>query len=172
MWGKDPETKPSPAPEPIVAAVPVRSPSPSAPESRSETSRITPSLTLKGAITGREDLYLDGTMEGTIRVPESRVTIGPNGRVAADIEANEIIVEGSVRGSLQARTRVELRKTGTVRGDVVTRGLAIQEGARFSGKIEMVGTDEVRIPRGAAASKATSAEDVRAVRIEAKDPVS
>ena len=172
MWGKDPEAKPSPAPEPIIAAVPVRSPSPSAPESRSEPSRITPSLTLKGAITGREDLYLDGTMEGTIRVPESRVTIGPNGRVAADIEANEIIVEGSVRGSLQARTRVELRKTCSVRGDMVTRGLAVQEGARFSGKIEMVRGDEARVPRGAAVPSAAGADDLRAVRVEAKDSVS
>lgn len=184
MWGtKKPEANPSPTPEPVqpVAAArppvpapaPVRAPAPSGAEgSRSEPSRIAQSLTFKGEITGREDIYLDGAIEGAIRLPESRVTVGPNGRVAADIEAGEIVIEGFVQGSLSGRTRVELRRSSAVRGDIVAPRLAVQEGARFTGKVDMVRPEDVRASRAAAASASAGAEDLRTVPLGTPDPVS
>lgn len=157
MWGNKPEQKPAPAPEP-VRPTPVERPTVNAPApvaaQRSEASRFNQNLLVKGEISGREDLYLDGRMEGSIRLPESRVTIGPNGRIGAEIEANEIVVEGHVRGNLYARTRLELRASCTVRGDAVAPRIAIQEGARLNGRVEMAKPEEVRTARAAAASSA------------------
>ena len=154
MFRKQVEAKP--------VAVPEREPAPpvaperpgGAPEPRGEPTRIAQSITVKGDLSGREDLFFDGTLEGRIRLPDSRVVIGPNGRVQADVEANEIIVEGRVTGSLRGRTRVELRCTSRVRGDVTTARIAIQEGARFNGRIEVVSAEEARVARATSASAA------------------
>ena len=159
MWRKQPEDKPSavtepPRPSPSAGGGPAP-----APEPRVEGTRITAAITLKGEISGNEDLFLDGALEGSIRMPDSRVTIGPNARVAADVEADEIVVEGRVTGNLRARTRVELRRTSHVRGDLSAQRIAIQDGACFNGKAEVLRGD-TRAPR--AASAAAGAESGRA----------
>lgn len=152
MWGsKQPEVKPLPSAEPAAPQKTVPA-TPPMPPARVETARLTQAIMVTGEITGREDLYVDGEMHGTIRMPESRVTIGPNGRVTADIEAAEIVIEGCVEGKLLASTRIELRRTAVVTGDMVAERLAIEEGGQIRGRVEMVRPGESRAPRAAAAT--------------------
>lgn len=173
MWRKQPDPAPaaSPAPSPPVAEERVPG---GAHEPRAEAARVTQALAVKGEISGRGDLYVDGEMEGIVRLPDSLVTVGPNGCVAAEIEANEIVIEGQVKGSIRARTRVELRRTAQVTGDVVTHRIAIHEGARFNGKIDIVRPEDARASsrsRGAAAgAEAVPVVSFPAAR-EAKDPL-
>ena len=153
MWRKQAEAKPVVVPErepapPVVPECPVAAVA----EARSEPTRIAQSITVKGDLSGREDLFFDGTLEGRICVPDSRVVIGPNGRVKADVEANEIVVEGRVAGNLRARSRVELRRTSHVRGDVTAERIAIQDGAWFNGRVEVVRGEETRVARAASVS--------------------
>ena len=91
---------------------------------------ITSSLLIKGEIRGREDLYIDGEVQGTIHLTDGRVTVGPHGKVSADVDAREIVVRGKVKGALRGRERVEVGRTGEVRGDIATLRIAIEEGAQ------------------------------------------
>ena len=76
-------------------------------------------------------------MQGRIRLADSRVTVGPNGRVQADIEAREIVIDGSVQGNLKAGERTHLGSTSRVVGSVLTPRIGIDDGARLRGKVEM-----------------------------------
>jgi cytoskeletal protein CcmA (bactofilin family) len=153
MFRKQPEVTPvgMPEREPAPPASP-EWPGAAAPEPRGEATRVAPSITVKGELSGREDLFFDGTLEGRICMPDSRIVVGPNGRVQADIEASEIIVEGRVAGNLRGQRRVELRRTSQVRGDVTTERIAIQDGAQFHGRVEVVRGEEARVARAVSAS--------------------
>jgi cytoskeletal protein CcmA (bactofilin family) len=96
------------------------------------------SVSVKGDITGTEDVYVDGQVEGTIQLPGSSLTIGPNGRVHASITAKNLIVGGSLDGNIQVTERTEFRRTAVVNGDVQSKRIAIEEGAYFNGKLEIV----------------------------------
>lgn len=150
MWRKQSEPVASPSlPEPVSppAAPPVRSPAPeraampsppvAAAAPGPEVTRIAQGIQIKGELSGKTDLYVDGRVEGAIRLSQSSVTVGPNGRVSADVEAREIVVRGTVKGNLLGRERVVLGSTGDVHGNVTTQRLAIEEGARFQGRVEM-----------------------------------
>jgi len=150
MWRKQSEPAASPSlPEPVSPPVvpPVRSPAPeraampsppvAAPVAGPEVTRIAQGIQIKGELSGRTDLYVDGRVEGTIRLSQSNVTVGPNGRVSADVEAREIVVRGTVKGNLLGRERVVLGSTGDVHGNVTTQRLTIEEGARLQGRVEM-----------------------------------
>jgi cytoskeletal protein CcmA (bactofilin family) len=95
------------------------------------------SLTFKGDISGTEDLTIDGTVEGTIRLPDHTLTVGPTGSIRADICVASAIVLGAVTGSITASQKVELRNTASVEGDVVAPRIAMFEGASFHGSIDM-----------------------------------
>lgn len=105
---------------------------------------LTSTLVIKGEIRGREDLYVDGEVQGSIYLSDGKVTVGPHGRVTADIQAREIIVRGTVRGKLLGRDRVEIGPTGDVQGDVVTRRIALEDGARIKGAVEVTRAEEAR----------------------------
>jgi len=160
MWNKSAEAKPSsqavdtsvpviPAPvanpqqtQPVSApAVPPVAPSqasiPTVPASNGTTT-IATGLKISGEISGSSDLYIDGEAQGKVRLPNARVTVGPNGRVQADIEAREIIIEGTVQGNLKAGERLHLGAGSRVQGSVLTPRFAIEDGARLRGKVEMV----------------------------------
>src|ERR1700726_1863106 len=77
---------------------------------------ITSTLTIKGEVRGNEDLYIDGEVQGTIHLTNGRVTIGPHGKISADVDAREIVVRGKVKGALRGRERVEIGSTAEVRG--------------------------------------------------------
>ncbi len=94
-------------------------------------------MTIRGELSGKEDLYLDGMVEGTISLPESRLTVGPNARVLADIEVHDLIVYGHVEGNIRAGGRIELRESAVVKGDIVAERLSIEENARIKGKVEL-----------------------------------
>jgi cytoskeletal protein CcmA (bactofilin family) len=94
------------------------------------------SISIKGEITGSEDLTIDGQVEGRIDLPEHTLTIGPNATVVADITAKSVTVFGSVTGSIVAREKADIRKAATIDGALTCGRLAVQEGARITGKIE------------------------------------
>ncbi len=155
MWRKPEEPRSSsPLPEsaPVSRVEPIRVPGVSAPASPSVAHPpaggvLSSSLLIKGEITGKEDLYIDGEVQGKIRILDSKVTIGPHGRVSADIEAREISVRGNVKGSLLGHERVEIGPTGDVKGDVISRRLVIEDGAVVHGSIEVERQVEPAQPR-------------------------
>ena len=104
----------------------------------SEFAHIGKSVRIKGDLSGSEDLYIDGQVDGTIQLSGNSLTIGPNGRVHASVSAKNVIVGGTIEGNIQAGERTELRKTAVVNGDVQSKRIAIEEGAFFNGKLEIV----------------------------------
>lgn len=170
MWRKQDEGKPSSA-----SSGSVISPAPEQPRSLglppvepgAVAGNLTKSITIKGDITGREDLFVDGEVQGSIRLGDGAVTVGPNGRVTAEIEAREIHVRGKVLGTLRGRERVQIGRTGEVSGDVVTRLISIEEGAVLRGKVDVGAAQETRPARGS--TPAGSAEAPRPVPLRAKN---
>jgi len=106
---------------------------------------ITSTLLIKGEIKGSEDLYIDGEVQGTIHLSSGRVTIGPHGKISADVDATEIVVRGKVTGALRGRDRVEIGSTGEVQGDIATSRIAIGEGAQIRSRVEI--TKETSAPQ-------------------------
>jgi cytoskeletal protein CcmA (bactofilin family) len=89
-------------------------------------------------------LYIDGEVQGSIRLTDGRVTVGPHGKIAADVDAREVIVRGTVKGAVRGRERVEIGRTGEVRGDIATVRIAIEEGAEIHSKVEIARPDDSR----------------------------
>lgn len=107
------------------------------------------SITIRGELSGAEDLFLDGTIEGSITLPDGRLTIGPNARVKADLSALDIIIFGQVTGNVQATGSVDLRQTAALKGDITAARLAIEENATIQGRADLT--------KGAQASLRTEA---------------
>jgi cytoskeletal protein CcmA (bactofilin family) len=104
--------------------------------------QIGKSVVIKGELSGSEDLYVDGQVEGSIALKDHSLTVGPNGQVKANIEAKGIVVQGKLEGNLRASDRVDLRKSAVVAGDIVTQRISIEEGAYLRGKIDIQGKAE------------------------------
>ena len=102
-----------------------------------ELAMIGKSVVIKGDVSGSEDLYIDGQVEGSIDLRNHSVTIGPSGKVKAGISAKTIVIQGKVDGSLTASDRLDLRKSAVVTGDVTTQRIAIEEGAFLKGKVDI-----------------------------------
>src|ERR1700755_2195532 len=135
------QSKPStPFATPITGEVktmaPLDSPYP-ATTSSGGTARLGASLHVKGEITGNEDLHIDGTVEGLVHLEDRKLTIGASAKVTADIIAREVAVFGNVKGNLRARDRIEIKKDGSVVGDLTTARIMIADGAYFKGSIEI-----------------------------------
>ncbi len=94
-------------------------------------------LFIKGEISGSEALYIDGRIEGKITMPESRVTIGRNGKVDASIQAREVVVMGKVNGNIDCSDRVDIRSEGSVSGDISTVRISVEDGAALKGGIQV-----------------------------------
>ncbi len=101
------------------------------------TARLGASLHVKGEITGHEDLLVDGSVEGLIQLEDRKLTVGSTAKVSADVVAREVVVYGSVKGNLRARDRIEIKKDGSVVGDLTTARIMIEDGAYFKGSIEI-----------------------------------
>ncbi|MBV9888593.1 MAG: polymer-forming cytoskeletal protein, partial [Acidobacteria bacterium] len=146
MWKKE-DSKPqgvaetpnsfAPASSSNRDAAPAFSPASSQPPvSTKATACISQGIKIKGEITGSEDLFIDGPVEGKLNLGTSSVTVGPNGTVKADITAREVVVRGRVEGKIAGKERVQLWSTGQVSGEISTQRLAIEEGAVLRGKVE------------------------------------
>jgi cytoskeletal protein CcmA (bactofilin family) len=117
---------------------PLDSTHPSTSSDRSSgTTRLGASLNVKGKITGNEDLAIDGSVEGLVQLEDRKLTIGASARVTADVIAREVVVYGNVKGNLRARDRIEIKKDGSVVGDLTTARIMIEDGACFKGSIEI-----------------------------------
>ena len=99
--------------------------------------RLGTSLHVKGEISGNEDLHVDGSIEGLVSLEDRKLTVGASAKVAADVVAREIVVFGNVKGNLRARDRIEIKKDGSVVGDLTTARIMIEDGAYFKGSIEI-----------------------------------
>jgi len=101
------------------------------------TARLGPSLHVKGEISGNEDLLIEGSVEGLVQLDERKLTVGATAKLTADIIAREVVVYGSVKGNLRAKDRIEIKKDGSVNGDLTTARIMIEDGAYFKGSIEI-----------------------------------
>jgi cytoskeletal protein CcmA (bactofilin family) len=115
------------------------------------------SVFIRGELSGSEDIYVDGQVEGTIQLSGNSLTIGPNGRIRANITAKNVTVNGSIDGNIDAGERTDMRKSAVVKGDVRTRRIAIEEGAYFTGKLEILGDSKPQTGPGAVAAAASAA---------------
>jgi len=104
---------------------------------RGETTLIGKSIVIKGEISCGADLYIDGQVEGTIDPKGNRLTIGPNGRVKANVNACAVVVQGKLEGNIQASDRVDLKQSAVVTGDIATQRISIDEGAYFKGSVDI-----------------------------------
>ncbi len=101
------------------------------------TATIGKAVKINGQIFTKEDLYVDGDVEGTIESQDNKVTIGPNGRVQASIRAREVVILGQVQGNVEAADKVDIRKDAKLVGDIVSARISIEDGALFKGSIDI-----------------------------------
>ena len=114
------------------------------------------SVVIKGELSGSEDLYVDGVVEGTIELQGNNLVIGPNGQVRARVNAKGVTVQGKLEGDIRASERTELRKSAIAVGDIVTQRVAIEDGAYFKGKIDIQKEAAKPGPQPMAKSEASS----------------
>ena len=158
MWRKQEEQKVPPSPQNVVATPPapqysaptnvqsnvpqVAPPAPVAPAPKNAVSIVCKGITIRGEVFGDEDLQIDGELSGSVKLSGARVSIGPEGRVAGNIQAREIIVRGTLKGNLRASERILMGSTGRWEGDGVSPRLAIEEGATVRGNLEVADSPE------------------------------
>jgi cytoskeletal protein CcmA (bactofilin family) len=102
-----------------------------------EFAHIGKSVVIKGELSGSEDLYVDGNVEGKIELRNHSLTVGPNGVIKANVTAKAVVIQGKLDGAVYASERVELRKSAAVTGDVTTQRIAIEEGAFLKGTVDV-----------------------------------
>ena len=146
--------KPQPAKEGIpMSTAPIR-PTESFDAPRTGNAVLGKSVVVKGQILSREDLTIDGEVEGTVEMQEHRLTIGPNGKVRASVKAREVIVLGTLHGNVETSERLDLRKEAKLVGDIRTARIVIEDGAYFKGNVDII---RAEVPKSASASPAASA---------------
>lgn len=183
MWNKRREEEPpkpssppvTPSAPPAAASAPAMvthsvevkkeiTPVSSTPVSRFEPANtgnsIGKSVKVVGQIYSKEDLYVDGTVEGTLEASEHKLTIGPHGTIQASIKAREVLVLGTIQGNVEAFERLEIRKDAKLMGDIRTARIVIEDGAYFKGSIDIIKPEPVKAtakPAAAAAAPAAPA---------------
>jgi cytoskeletal protein CcmA (bactofilin family) len=105
------------------------------------TASIGKAVKIVGQIFSREDLYVDGDVEGTIELMDHKLTIGPNGNIHAGVKAREVVALGAIQGNVEASDRIEIRKDAKLVGDIKTARIVIEDGAYFKGSIDIVKTE-------------------------------
>src|SRR5690349_11551110 len=176
MWNRRKEEPPAPAqtpaPKPVAAqpqAQPIKpqpvketspmSALPSRPTESFEAARtgnavLGKSVVVKGQVLSREDLTIDGEVEGTIEMQEHRLTIGATGKVRASVKAREVIVLGTLQGNVETGDRIDIRKEAKLVGDIRTARIVIEDGAYFKGNVDIV---RAEVPKSASAGQSSSA---------------
>jgi cytoskeletal protein CcmA (bactofilin family) len=144
MWKRDEAVRPASG-QPTAAPQPPAPISAGGPAPRSEAGyqmekdivNIGKSVVIKGELNGSEDLTIEGHVEGTIQLRDHVLTIGPNGKIKAQVFAKSVIVLGEVTGNVTASEKVDIRDNGSVDGDIISPRVAIAEGAHFRGSVDM-----------------------------------
>jgi cytoskeletal protein CcmA (bactofilin family) len=167
MWNrrKEEEYIPKPTPQPPTAASLAREgiPMNTLParnlevEASRSTASIGKSVIIKGQLFSREDLYVDGEVEGSVEMQEHRLTVGPNGKVNAGVKAREIIVLGTIHGNVEVGDKIEIRKEAKLVGDIKTARIVIEDGAYFKGSIDIARPVEQPKPQPAPRPAAVAA---------------
>lgn len=134
-WNRAPQQTPESAPADPVKTTP-------RPEPPTGASRLGKSLHLEGTVSGSEDLLIEGSLDGEVRLEGCGVTIGQSGRLEADVHGRKIVVEGQVEGNLTGREEVVIRRSGKVLGNVKAPRVTLENGSRFRGSIDMQGAAE------------------------------
>lgn len=176
MWNRRKEDEQTPPPKPVAAQPAPPQPQPVKTQPAKETSPMSSvpnrptesfeparaagnavlgkSVTVKGQILSREDLTIDGEVEGTIEMQEHRLTIGHNGKVRASVKAREVIVLGTLHGNVETGDRIDIRKEAKLVGDIRTARIVIEDGAYFKGNVDIV---RAEVPKPSAATSSASA---------------
>jgi len=134
-----------------LSSMPFKTPEPDG--TRAQAS-IGKAVKIIGQICSKEDLYVDGDVEGTIELQEHRLTIGPNAKVRSHVKAREVVILGNVQGNIDASDKLEVRKDATVVGDIQTARIVIEDGAYFKGSIDIVKPEPARFSASFAAQAA------------------
>ncbi len=146
MWKRDESVKPTtpPAPATLGASAAAPAPVPTAAQPKDVRTQIErdnvnigKSVVIKGELSGSEDLTIEGHCEGRIELRDNVLTIGPNGKIRAEVFAKAVIVLGEVTGNVTASEKVDIRDNGSVDGDIISPRVAIAEGAHFRGSVDM-----------------------------------
>ena len=125
------------------------------PEARGSAS-IGKAVKINGQIFSKEDLYVDGDVEGTVELAENKLTIGPSGRVQASVKAREVVVLGQIQGNVEAMDKLDIRKDAKLVGDIKTARIIIEDGAYFKGSIDIVRQEAKKTAPPAAAPQNTA----------------
>jgi cytoskeletal protein CcmA (bactofilin family) len=102
------------------------------------------SMTVKGEVYSREELYVDGEIHGSIEL-QHRLTVGPNGKIRANVKAREVVLHGSIQGNVQAAEKIIIREKGSLVGDIKTAGIVIEDGAYFKGSIDITRLETAKV---------------------------
>jgi len=133
--GQQPAAPPPSTPmQPPPAATPPRVAEPV----RRNGASIGKAVRIIGDVYSEEDLFIDGEVQGTLAVKNSKVTIGPNGKAKSDVTAREVIIQGQVQGNVEATQKITIRKDGSLVGNIKTAGIVIDDDAYFKGSIDIV----------------------------------
>src|SRR5436189_3882561 len=169
MWKRDEAVRPASgqpaAPQPPTPTTAGASPRPETSQHmEKDIVNIGKSVVIKGELNGSEDLTIEGAVEGTIQLRDHVLTIGPNGRIKAQVFAKSVIVQGEVNGNVTASDKVDIRDNGSVDGDIVSPRIAIAEGAHFRGSVDMQRKGGAAAPQPAkpAAAAAPAPQPVQA----------
>jgi cytoskeletal protein CcmA (bactofilin family) len=126
------------------------------PHEETSMANVGKSITIKGDLTGDEDVLVEGRVEGKIELPQNQLTVGANGVVEAHVEAKTVIIVGRISGDVVANERLEVQGTGVVDGDVKAPRLVVEEGAVLNGSIAMTKKEGVEQPRPKPAAQASA----------------
>ncbi|HLI85043.1 MAG TPA: polymer-forming cytoskeletal protein [Bryobacteraceae bacterium] len=163
MWNKrtDEGYAAPPRPQPVPDNAPARNfapprPEPAAPVAAKQVAVIGPSMNIKGEIRTREELFVNGEVEGLLE-SHSLLTVGANGKVKANIKAREVVVYGSVRGNVDVAEKIAIRDNGSVIGDIKTSGISIDDGAYFKGSIDISRPEPKSMPKAVKVAEPSTA---------------
>jgi len=169
MWNKRDESPkgynpPAPAPvtptaeprkETTMSSMPAgRFDPPEARGGGGSSATIGKAVKIVGQIFSKEDLFVDGDLEGTVEALEHKLTIGPNGTVQASVKAREVVALGTIKGNVEATDKIEIRKDAKLVGDIRTARIIIEDGAYFKGSIDIVKPEPRPAPKGQQQSNA------------------
>ncbi len=168
MWKKD-EMTPSTPTAPRQEERPPRPEPPRPATGSSERATIGRSITIRGEVSGDEDLLIQGRIDGSVDLQAQSVTVGREGRVKADITGRVVTVEGEVEGDLKAQEQVILRGSARVEGDITAPRVVLEDGASFRGLVDMRDPteSEQRSSTGSASAQSKKAEPTKGSQSEA-----